>query len=319
MVEEILSRRVLFVLGKGGAGTTTVSAALAWSAAKSRNRVLAMECDGRAPLAAALRAKAQYEPAMVSEQLFVMVLEGRRALEEYLRLVIPARTVLRAVFASRLYQFFVQAAPGLKELMMLGKVYYEAGRTLGAGSQWDLIVVDAPASGQAMSLLRMPAAARKTFGESIVGREAENIDRMLHDPHDLAVLLVTTPEPLVVTETMETFEALSAIGIVPATVILNRSAMAPFSSRDLARLREHLSSDGNPSDADSLMKIAKRELDHSSRAKQALQQLAHQTGVPIVRLPEMHGLSGRALVDRLGRELSDQLDRATSLRATGAT
>ena len=60
-----------------------------------------------------------------------MVLEGRHALEEYLKLVIPARAVMRAVFASRLYQFFVNAAPGLKELMMLGKVYYEAERKLG--------------------------------------------------------------------------------------------------------------------------------------------------------------------------------------------
>jgi anion-transporting ArsA/GET3 family ATPase len=319
MLEGLLSRRVLFVMGKGGAGTTTVSAALAWSAAKSTNRVLAMECDGRAPMAAALRAKGQYEPQMVSERLYVMVLEGRRALEEYLRLVIPARTVLRAVFASRLYQFFVQAAPGLRELMMLGKVCYEAGRTLGGGNQWDLIVVDAPASGQALSLLRMPSAARKTFGESIVGHEADNIDRMLHDPRSLAVILVTTPEPLVVAETVETFEALDAIGITPATIILNRSASAPFSPRDLTRLREHLISGGNSSGADSLVKIARRQLDHSARAKQALQQLAHRTGVPVVQLPELHGLSGRALVDRLGDELSDELERAASFWATGAT
>ena len=57
-----------------------------------------------------------------------MTLDGRAALEEYLRLVVPGRMLLKAVFASRLYQFFVQAAPGLRELMMLGKVYYEAGQ-----------------------------------------------------------------------------------------------------------------------------------------------------------------------------------------------
>ena len=82
------------------------------------------------------------------------------------------------MFSSRLYQFFVQAAPGLKELMMLGKIYYEAERKLGGSNHWDLIVVDAPASGQALSILKMLTAAQQTFGDSVAGREAGNIHRM---------------------------------------------------------------------------------------------------------------------------------------------
>ncbi len=168
-----------------------------------------METDTRAPMANAFGIKPAFEPVMVSDQLFEMVLEGRHALEEYLKLVIPARAVMRAVFSSRLYQFFVNAAPGLKELMLLGKVYYEAERKLGGREQWDLIVVDGPASGQALSLLKMPTAARQTFGDSVVGREAGNISRALRDETETAVILVTTPEPLPISETLETAQTLA--------------------------------------------------------------------------------------------------------------
>src|ERR1700733_9302449 len=115
MLNEILARRVLIVLGKGGVGKSTLSAAIAKLATLS---------------------------------------DGRAALEEYLRLVVPGRMLLKAVFASRLYQFFVKAAPGLRELMMLGKIYYEAGLDGAKPPARNIIVVDAPASGQAMSLLK---------------------------------------------------------------------------------------------------------------------------------------------------------------------
>ena len=66
----------------------------------------------------------------------------------------------------------MQAAPGLRELMMLGKVYYETERAPSDPLRHDLIVVDAPASGQALSLLKMPTAAHSTFGDSMVGKDS---------------------------------------------------------------------------------------------------------------------------------------------------
>src|ERR1039458_900199 len=171
MLNEILARRVLIVLGKGGVGKTTVSAALAKLVAMpgaaalakpaemSGPRALIMECDARAPLAATFGVAPSFVPTDVAPNLALMTLDGRAALEEYLRLVVPGRMLLKAVFASRLYQFFVQAAPGLRELMMLGKVYHEAGRIDPKLPGPSMIIVDAPASGQAMSLLKMPTAA----------------------------------------------------------------------------------------------------------------------------------------------------------------
>jgi len=315
MLPGLLGRRVVFLLGKGGVGTSSVSAALALAASDTGISVLAMEADTRAPMANAFGVKSAFEPVMVSERLFVMVLEGRHALEEYLKLVIPARAVMRAVFSSRLYQFFVNAAPGLKELMMLGKVYYEAERKLGGRDHWDLIVVDGPASGQALSLLKMPTAAQQTFGDSVVGREAGNIIRALRDDRETAVVLVTTPEPLPISETLETAATLREIGIKPAAIIFNRTRTPNFSNRDVAKLKEHLIATGRASDAEYLGKIAKSELDRASQADKALAQLRAETDAPVIELPLMAGVSGGELIRALAHDFAANPVEKSSKRA----
>ena len=136
MLNEILGRRVLIVVGKGGVGKTTLSAALAKLAAGLGTPSLVMETDTRAPLAATFKTAPSFEPVEVAPNLSLMVLDGRHSLEEYLRIVVPGRILLKAVFASRLYQFFVQAAPGLRELMMLGKIYYEFDPKSGKKKSW---------------------------------------------------------------------------------------------------------------------------------------------------------------------------------------
>src|SRR5271154_5039056 len=139
MLNEILARRELIVLVKGGVVKSTLSAAIAKLATLSGARALIMECDGRAPLAATFGGTPSFVPAQVAGHLALMTLDGRAALEDYLRVVVPGGMLLKGVFASRLYQFFVQAAPGLRELMMLGKIYYEADRKAAAPAHRNII------------------------------------------------------------------------------------------------------------------------------------------------------------------------------------
>ncbi|HJU28565.1 MAG TPA: ArsA-related P-loop ATPase, partial [Candidatus Binataceae bacterium] len=155
IVDNLLNRRVVAILGKGGVGRTTVSAALASFAAARGMSVLVMETDPRIPIAAAYGKRPGIEPLELAPNLHGMFLGGQEALENYLGFVVP-RPVLRAVFASSLYQYFVHAAPALRELTMMGKIYHEIERRPKHLPRWDLIVVDAPASGQALSMIRMP-------------------------------------------------------------------------------------------------------------------------------------------------------------------
>jgi hypothetical protein len=298
ILASLLARRVVIVLGKGGVGKTTIGAALACYASRTGARVLAMETDIRAPMAATFGCEARFEPTEVLPNLSLMVLEGQHCLEEYLRLVVSSRPILKAVFTSRLYQHFVQAAPGLRELMMLGKVRYEAQRLSSSGRAWDWIVVDGPASGQALSLLRMPFYAHQTFGQSVVGREASNISRMLCDERTCALVQVTTSEPLAMAETLQTQQALSDLGISVGCIFFNRWRPRSFGYRDVARLAKL----NSVRHAERLANLARAQLERIATARQALRVLRERGRAAIIELPE-HRLSGAELVERLTYEL----------------
>ncbi|HYA36046.1 MAG TPA: ArsA family ATPase [Candidatus Binataceae bacterium] len=318
MLNDLFSRRVLILLGKGGVGTTTASGALAMLAASRGMRVLAMETDARGPLSAAFGAKPSLEPVAISDHLSVMLLDGRHALEEYLRLVMPAGPVLNAVFSSRLYQFFVQAAPGLRELMALGKVYYEVERKPSDPNRFDLIIVDSFASGQALSFLKMPSAARDTFRGSIVSREADNINRMLRDPSQCATIVVAIPEALAISEAIETIDELRAIAIEPAAVLLSRVREPGFTTQDLSRfknavLKESGSAEGRRDSKSSrhsaqrMVEIAAQELQRFDQVTRSISDLEQHARLPFIRVHEYSGLSGADLVSRVSNELGQYL------------
>src|SRR6185369_1504465 len=111
---------------------------------------------------------------------------------------IPVRRLRQAVFTSQLYQYFVATAPGLKELMTIGKIWYEADKIDDATGRprWDHVIVDAPATGHGLQYLRMPAAARDAFEIGLVHREAQRLVDLLTDPVRTVVNLVTTAEEM---------------------------------------------------------------------------------------------------------------------------
>jgi anion-transporting ArsA/GET3 family ATPase len=235
---SILERRLHFVVGKGGVGKTTVAAALALLFARRGARTLAVEMEAGGRLAALLgeREAQGYAPRPLGPGLHVLGVDGRAALEEYLGLVIPVKRLLATIFASKVYQYFVAAAPGLKELMSVGKIWYEATRLVDGRPAWDAIVVDAPATGHSLQYLRMPEAARETFGAGLVQREATKIAELLRDRRTTAVHLVTLGEDMPVTETLETRDELAKLELPPGLVVVNRLHRRHFAPATIERL-----------------------------------------------------------------------------------
>jgi Anion-transporting ATPase len=318
MLNDLLERRVIIVLGKGGVGKSTLAAALGMLAARAGKRTLLMETDSRAPMAATLGVRPDFAPVEAAQNFSTMILDGRHALEEYLALVVPGRTVLKAVFASRLYQFFVQTAPGLRELMMLGKVYYESEQKPARQRRWDLVIVDAPASGQALSLLRMPSAARQTFRGSIVGHESENIRLMLRDRRICSIVEVTTADSLAVAEVIETNAALKDMSIEPAALLFNRLPSVDFDSADVAHLERAGRAKPELHHVGHLAAIARAGLAQRQRAREALQRVHNEIDLPTIELPELSGISGRPLVEALATELRARIDTPTAGRGSSA-
>ena len=307
MLTQLFERRLIVVLGKGGVGKSTTSAALATCAARQGLRTLLMETDSRAPLAAALGVEPSFAPVPVRAGFSTMVLEGGHALDEYLALVLPGRAVLKAVFSSRLYQFFVQAAPGLRELMMLGKVCYEVSPK-DRHPRWGLVVVDAPASGQALSLLKMPTAARATFGTSIVGQEADNIERTLHDRRLCAIVEVTTPETLAVSELLETQKALAAIELPPAAIFLNRAATTDFQAGDVTQFARRAAATHPLRHLEQLTAAARAELERAAQTPRAHAKLARLSRASIVEIPDFPGHTAVTLVAHLASFFASRLN-----------
>ncbi|RMF24713.1 MAG: hypothetical protein D6760_02740 [Deltaproteobacteria bacterium] len=238
------AERLHFVVGKGGVGKSTVSAALALACARRGKRVLAVELGGPGGLARLFGkvADAPGEFVRVEHRLSIGYVDGQSALAEYLELIIPIRRLLATVFSSRIYKNFVAAAPGLKELMTIGKIWYEFHRTHDDGRPvWDVIVVDAGASGHSLQYLHMPAAAARTFRSGLVHRESERVAALLGDPGTTRIHVVALAEDMPLTEARQILERLDGDLRLPVGgVIVNRWRGEPPSGVEqaLARLDE---------------------------------------------------------------------------------
>lgn len=218
------------VVGKGGVGKSTVAAALATRYAAAGHRTLAVELAAPAGLAQALGVPgvAGAEPRSIGPGLSYAWIDGESALAEYLALILPVRRVLATVLDSRVYRYFVAAAPGLKELMTVGKLWYEHEREIDGAKVWDRIVIDAGASGHSLQYLCMPAAAVKTFSSGLVHRESQRILELLRDRDKTAVHVVSTPESMPMVEAAEIVAQLRGdLDLPVGRVYVNRCRKAP--------------------------------------------------------------------------------------------
>ena len=310
-----LARRLHFVVGKGGVGKTTVTAALALLLARRGRRTLAVEMDVAGRLPALLGAPGGgYAPTQVAPGIHVLGVEGGAALAEYLGLIIPVKRLLQSIFASKVYQYFVAAAPGLKELMTVGKIWYEATRQEGGRAAWDAIVVDAPATGHSLQYLRMPQAARETFGAGLVQREATRITKLLRDRRTTAVHLVTLAEEMPVTETLEMHAQLvRSLGLPLGHVIVNRVHGRRFGPDALARLRTAAAT-ASPPDRALLACVAERAAEESGwgdiNAVHAARLQAGIGNAPVITLPFL-------FVEEFGRAELEHLSRLLEAGMTG--
>jgi anion-transporting ArsA/GET3 family ATPase len=313
----LLQRKLHFVLGKGGVGKTTMAAALATTLARRGRRTLAVEMDAAGRLPAMLGATGPTaQPLAVGRNLSVLSLDGKSALEEYLGLVIPVKRVLTTIFSSRIYQYFVAAAPGLKELMTVGKIWYEATREDGGTPNWDAIVVDAPATGHGLQYLAMPQVAHDTFGAGLVQREAGRVAALLRDPAATAVHLVTLAEDMPVAETLETHARLTGELALPVgRVIVNRVHGRCFRADVIGRLREGAAAAVGRQRA-LLEAVADRAAEESGWAEINAEQLARlrQALGPdaLVEVPFLYAEEfGANELDRVGTVLEGALDAGT--------
>jgi len=206
--------------------------------------------------------------------------------------------------------------------MTVGKIWYETTRLEGGRPAWDAVVVDAPATGHSVQYLRMPQAARDTFGAGLVQREAAKVVELLRDPRTTAVHLVTLAEEMPVAETLETHAQLVGPLAMPVgSVIVNRVHHRRFSPAVLAALREAAKRVGAEERA-LVRAVCERAAEESGwsdiNAAYLTRLRAAIRDVPIVELPFLFVEEfDRAEVERLSRELEAASAERAAVSAFG--
>jgi anion-transporting ArsA/GET3 family ATPase len=250
-IDQFLEPTVLIVSGKGGTGKTTVAAALALVAARHGREVCIAEVDRKGSLAGLLGAsELQYRPSEMLPGVWGMNIEPEESLAEYLDVQYHMRRISRVFTSSHFVDYITTAAPGLKDILVLGKIWYlEQGRQQGGvDRKFDTIVVDAPAAGHMLTFLSAPMGLSDAIRMGPIKRQAEWLAQMLQDPRRTRVHLVSLPEEMPVTETLETSKALEgSIGIDSGAVFANGVYSALLSHPEM-KIFETVMSDGDPSE-----------------------------------------------------------------------
>jgi anion-transporting ArsA/GET3 family ATPase len=225
ILDDLLEKRLVVLSGKGGVGKSLMGAALARAARDRGKTVLLVEVDALLEAARYLgRPPVGGRETEVEPGLFTVNLKPRAVMDEYVRHVLKVDMLSRRIVQSPIYERFFSAAPGLKELMVLGKIMVlEEERTgFSRRPRFDLVVVDAPATGHGLQFLKIPLAASKAVPVGPVGANARKILALLRDPVRTALAIVAIPEEMAVVEASELHRmATDEVGITAAALFLN--------------------------------------------------------------------------------------------------
>jgi anion-transporting ArsA/GET3 family ATPase len=289
-VADLAKRRFLFVTGKGGVGKTTVSGALALAFAAHGKRVLVCMCNTKERLSAILGTRPIPDDVVsVGHNIWAVNISPEKALEEYGALVIKVRALARAVFENKYTKTFFRAVPGLYEWAMLGKAWFHTTETLADGSpRFDVVLFDAPATGHGADMLRVPKVILDVVPPGVLRRDAETAWAMLQDPAKSGVVIVTLPEEMPVTETLELIETVRGELRLPVLQLVINGVIPPLlSPEERARLLADPSllepRDREPSDR-VLVAGARRAAREKVQAE-SLSKLLAETDIPSIKLP----------------------------------
>ena len=297
MNASLANKRLVIVTGKGGVGKTTVAAALALDFARAGLRTLVCEVNAKERIAPLLgRPAVGPQVTSLEENLWAVNVQPYEAMREYALMIVKFESIYNAVFENRLVRYFLRFIPSLQELVLLGKILFHVKEQRPDKSwRFDRIVIDAPATGHAITFLSVPQVLLNTVPPGALANDARWMRDFLVDETLTAALLVSLPEDMPVNETIELYAALKdRVKIKPQAVVLNSFVGPRFTDEEVASLsRQNAAHD---------FVAAHRVREHlSSSAFVRLKGL----GLPVICLPRVHTPAfDRAALETLAQQLA---------------
>ena len=239
-LDNLLSRRLIFVMGKGGVGKTTISIALARSAQRFKKKVLLAELGDTDSIGRLYAGQPLPEsPVRLASGIWGARVDAKNELEAYVRAHLPSKFIAGKITRSRLFEYLFEAVPGLKEVMSLGRLWrWEKDESHLSDPSFDLIIVDAPATGHALSLLRLPELLIKMIRVGPLTNQLRIVGHLLRNHQKTAIALVTLPEELPVNETVELYSmAKNSLDMPVAAIFINGVYPDFFHQQDIGHIR----------------------------------------------------------------------------------
>jgi anion-transporting ArsA/GET3 family ATPase len=286
-MDIILDKRVIFVAGKGGAGKTTVTAALAMAAASHDKNVLVVETNENEALSSLFGETGFTEkPSRLDSSIWGVRIDPKIVLEEYIQKYVTIPFVAYQIIQSRIFEHLAVAVPGLKEVMTLSEIWrFEQKRNPDTKTPlYDLIIIDAPATGHGLSLLRVPSTLSSMLQTGPMAEQARWVEDMLQDPTRTCVILLAIPEELPVNEALE-FErkAENDLNMSVAAIIANMVYPEIFSFNEVLAIERMNNSEQEKKQP--VIEAAQKQIIRRALQQSYIHRLINEGEHPVFQLP----------------------------------
>jgi anion-transporting ArsA/GET3 family ATPase len=286
-VPEMLDKRLLFVTGKGGVGKSTIAIAMGLAASSRGKRTIVCEVAGQETASRVFRrAEIGFHEVKVAENLWAISIDPDHSLREYLLLQLRVRAMRDMLVRSRIFNYLAAATPGLKELVTIGKIWELAqpNRRVKKAEQYDLVIVDAPATGHGIGFLQTPRTFANIARVGPVHSQARELDRFITDHDATGVAIVSWPEEMPVNESASLEESLTGdIGMAVDRVYMNALYPERFTKGEASELEGALDDAAGPALAAVRAGLSEYRRSRSQRAQ--LQRLKRAVASPVKTLP----------------------------------